>query len=192
MPVLNIFRGRANLRNHRKLVVVDSRSALTGGMNLAWPYIGPPGSTGLWRDLSVVVEGPAVLRARLTLRIGLEIRHRQGPQQWPAARFRALRHRLRVDRGSGRRQRPRRRGRPALRIAAGLDLRGADANLDRHTLLRSRRNARPGAGPGSPPRGRRPRDSARALEPHHGRSRPRQLPSRPPYRRRPHPASTNR
>ena len=61
MPVLNIFRGRANLRNHRKLVVVDSRSALTGGMNLAWPYIGPPGSTGLWRDLSLVVEGPAVL-----------------------------------------------------------------------------------------------------------------------------------
>jgi cardiolipin synthase A/B len=60
MPVLNIFRGRANLRNHRKLVMVDSRSALTGGMNLAWPYIGPPGSIGLWRDLSVVVKGPAV------------------------------------------------------------------------------------------------------------------------------------
>jgi cardiolipin synthase len=60
MPVLNLFRGRANLRNHRKLVVVDGRSAMTGGMNLAWPYIGPPGTTGLWRDLSVVVEGPAV------------------------------------------------------------------------------------------------------------------------------------
>ncbi len=60
MPVLNLFRGRANLRNHRKLVIVDGRSALTGGMNLAWPYIGPAGSTGLWRDLSVVVEGPAV------------------------------------------------------------------------------------------------------------------------------------
>ena len=60
MPAVNIFRGRANLRNHRKLVVVDSRAALTGGMNLAWPYIGPKGATGLWRDLSVVVEGPAV------------------------------------------------------------------------------------------------------------------------------------
>ena len=60
MPVLNVFRGRANLRNHRKLVLVDSRAALTGGMNLAWPYIGPPGSTGLWQDLSVVVQGPAV------------------------------------------------------------------------------------------------------------------------------------
>ncbi len=60
MPVFNLLRGRANLRNHRKLVVVDSRSALTGGMNLAWPYIGPAGTLGLWKDLSMVVEGPAV------------------------------------------------------------------------------------------------------------------------------------
>jgi cardiolipin synthase len=61
MPMLHIpFRGRANLRNHRKLVVVDDRVALTGGMNLAWPYIGPPTEKNLWRDLSVVVEGPAV------------------------------------------------------------------------------------------------------------------------------------
>jgi cardiolipin synthase len=61
MPMLHIpFRGRANLRNHRKLIIVDSEIALAGGMNLAWPYIGPPGSEGLWRDLSMVVEGPAV------------------------------------------------------------------------------------------------------------------------------------
>jgi cardiolipin synthase len=61
MPVLHIpFRGRANLRNHRKIVVVDSRVALTGGMNLGLPYMGPPSIPGLWRDLSAVVEGPAV------------------------------------------------------------------------------------------------------------------------------------
>jgi cardiolipin synthase A/B len=61
MPMLHIpFRGRANLRNHRKLVIVDNKIAVLGGMNLAWPYIGPPGSHDLWRDLSVVVEGPAV------------------------------------------------------------------------------------------------------------------------------------
>ncbi len=61
MPVLHApFRGRANLRNHRKLVIVDSHSALTGGMNLAWPYIGPPEAANLWLDLSVIVEGPAV------------------------------------------------------------------------------------------------------------------------------------
>ena len=45
MPMLHIpFRGRANLRNHRKLIIVDGTIALTGGMNLAWPYIGPAGS----------------------------------------------------------------------------------------------------------------------------------------------------
>ena len=61
MPVLHVpFRGRANLRNHRKLIVVDGRIALTGGMNLAWPYMGPPGEPRLWRDLRMVVEGPAV------------------------------------------------------------------------------------------------------------------------------------
>jgi len=60
MPVLYFFRGRANLRNHRKLVVVDGRLALTGGMNLAWPYIGPTSSAAMWRDMSVLVEGPAV------------------------------------------------------------------------------------------------------------------------------------
>jgi cardiolipin synthase len=61
MPVLHIpFRGRANLRNHRKIVVVDGRVALTGGMNLAWPYMGPVPDPGLWTDLSAVVEGAAV------------------------------------------------------------------------------------------------------------------------------------
>ena len=61
MPVLHVpLRGRANLRNHRKLIVVDGRIAMTGGMNLALPYMGPPGSAHLWRDAAVIVEGPAV------------------------------------------------------------------------------------------------------------------------------------
>lgn len=61
MPVFHVpMRGRANLRNHRKLIVVDGQTCLTGGMNVALPYIGPPGTNRLWRDLAVVVEGPAV------------------------------------------------------------------------------------------------------------------------------------
>ena len=61
MPVLHLpFRGRANLRNHRKIVVVDSRIALSGGMNLAKSYMGPTPDSRCWVDLSVVVEGPAV------------------------------------------------------------------------------------------------------------------------------------
>jgi cardiolipin synthase len=61
MPVFHIpFRGRANLRNHRKLIVVDGRTSLTGGMNLALPYMGPPSDGPFWRDFAVVVEGPMV------------------------------------------------------------------------------------------------------------------------------------
>ncbi|MGC8644067.1 MAG: cardiolipin synthase, partial [Isosphaeraceae bacterium] len=61
MPMLHVpFRGRTNLRNHRKIIVVDSRIAITGGMNLAWPYLGPNPDPRYWRDLSAVVDGPAV------------------------------------------------------------------------------------------------------------------------------------
>lgn len=59
MPVLHVpFRGRTNLRNHRKLIVIDGRISLTGGMNLGWPYIAPPGPRPLWSDVAAVVEGP--------------------------------------------------------------------------------------------------------------------------------------
>jgi cardiolipin synthase len=61
MPVFHVpFRGRANLRNHRKLIVVDGRTCLTGGMNLALPYMGPPSASRLWRDFAAVVRGPIV------------------------------------------------------------------------------------------------------------------------------------
>jgi cardiolipin synthase len=61
MPVIHVpFRGRANLRNHRKIVVVDNRRAMIGGMNLSGEYMGPTPDPKRWRDLSVVVNGPAV------------------------------------------------------------------------------------------------------------------------------------
>lgn len=61
MPMLHIpFRGRANLRNHRKLVIADGREAVAGGMNLASSYIGRSPDPRRWRDLAVAVEGPAV------------------------------------------------------------------------------------------------------------------------------------
>jgi cardiolipin synthase len=54
------FRGRANLRNHRKIVVIDGRRALVGGMNIAQEYMGPAPDPARWRDLSLVIEGPVV------------------------------------------------------------------------------------------------------------------------------------
>ena len=60
MPVFHRpFQGRANLRNHRKIVVVDGAIALSGGMNIAEEYMGPQPLETRWRDVSAVVEGPA-------------------------------------------------------------------------------------------------------------------------------------
>src|SRR5690606_34511668 len=42
MPLLHLpFRGRVNLRNHRKLALFDGERAIVGGMNLAAEYQGP-------------------------------------------------------------------------------------------------------------------------------------------------------
>lgn len=46
---------RLNLRNHRKILVVDGHTAFTGGMNIADEYAAASG----WRDLHARVRGPA-------------------------------------------------------------------------------------------------------------------------------------
>lgn len=59
MPMLHLpFRGRANLRNHRKMIIVDGHSAIIGGMNLAAEYMGPEIQETRWQDLSLKVKGP--------------------------------------------------------------------------------------------------------------------------------------
>ncbi|MEJ2040127.1 MAG: cardiolipin synthase [Desulfosarcinaceae bacterium] len=61
MPMLHLpFRGRANLRNHRKMLICDNKTAVIGGMNLASEYLGPRDLPGRWRDLSLVVQGPVI------------------------------------------------------------------------------------------------------------------------------------
>lgn len=49
-----------NLRNHRKLVVVDGRVGFTGGVNIGDEYTGRKKRVGYWRDTHLRVEGPAV------------------------------------------------------------------------------------------------------------------------------------
>jgi cardiolipin synthase len=51
---------QVNLRNHRKIVVVDGREALTGGMNIGDEYLGKSARFGYWRDTFLRLEGPAV------------------------------------------------------------------------------------------------------------------------------------
>ena len=48
--------GRGNLRNHRKLVVVDGRTMWTGGRNLAQVYFLDAPEAPAWADLGILVE----------------------------------------------------------------------------------------------------------------------------------------
>jgi cardiolipin synthase len=59
LPLLNpLNRARINLRNHRKILVVDGRTAFTGGLNIGDEYLGKHPKFGYWRDTHFTVEGP--------------------------------------------------------------------------------------------------------------------------------------
>ncbi|MDH4248498.1 MAG: cardiolipin synthase [Deltaproteobacteria bacterium] len=60
---LNPFQRRwsLNIRNHRKLAVMDGRVGYVGGINLGDEYLGLNAGTGDWHDLSLRVEGPVVV-----------------------------------------------------------------------------------------------------------------------------------
>lgn len=64
LPARLILFQPMNLRNHRKIVVVDGRVALTGGINIGDEY---RGARAPWRDAHLRVEGPAVLPLALVL-----------------------------------------------------------------------------------------------------------------------------
>jgi cardiolipin synthase len=51
---------QVNLRNHRKILVLDGKVAFTGGLNIGDEYLGLNRRLGHWRDTSVRLEGPAV------------------------------------------------------------------------------------------------------------------------------------
>lgn len=54
-----------NLRNHRKIVIVDGRVGFTGGMNIGDEYIGRNRQLGFWRDTHLRLTGPLVLQSTL-------------------------------------------------------------------------------------------------------------------------------
>ncbi len=49
-----------NLRDHRKILIIDGVKAFVGGINIGLEYAGPEFEGGRWRDTHVMVEGPAV------------------------------------------------------------------------------------------------------------------------------------
>lgn len=56
VPVFNIA---LNLRNHRKIVVIDGLVSFTGGTNLADEYVNEKRMHGYWKDTGIKIEGPA-------------------------------------------------------------------------------------------------------------------------------------
>ena len=59
---LSPLRGRYsfNLRNHRKLQIIDGRIAFVGGMNIGREYLGRDPALGDWADTQLRVEGSVV------------------------------------------------------------------------------------------------------------------------------------
>ena len=59
-PVTRLWALRvANLRNHRKIVAIDSQFAWSGGRNIAECYLSALTAPSAWQDFSFSVEGPA-------------------------------------------------------------------------------------------------------------------------------------
>jgi len=49
-----------NMRNHRKILVVDGQVGFTGGLNIGDEYLGKVARYGYWRDTHMRIEGPMV------------------------------------------------------------------------------------------------------------------------------------
>jgi len=61
IPVIhNPFRGRTNLRNHRKIVIADKKEVWAGGRNISGDYLGPDCPSNCWVDISFVQTGAIV------------------------------------------------------------------------------------------------------------------------------------
>ena len=59
-PVRPLVSTHYNYRDHRKILVIDGRTAFTGGINLADEYINAYEKHGHWKDNALMIQGPAV------------------------------------------------------------------------------------------------------------------------------------
>lgn len=77
----------ANLRNHRKILVVDGRLGFTGGMNIRQGHLCNPGDPHPIQDLHFRVEGPVVGHLAETFAYDWEFcaaEHLDGPAWFPS------------------------------------------------------------------------------------------------------------
>ncbi|MCD8508553.1 MAG: cardiolipin synthase [Bacillus sp. (in: Bacteria)] len=60
-----LFSHRINYRNHRKIIVVDTKYAFIGGLNIGDEYLGKNRYFGHWRDTHLFVQGEAIRSLQL-------------------------------------------------------------------------------------------------------------------------------
>ncbi|MCF8067716.1 MAG: cardiolipin synthase [Desulfobacterales bacterium] len=59
-------RFQINFRNHRKITIIDGKTAFVGGHNIGDEYMGRDPKYGRWRDTHIRIEGPAVRNIQLS------------------------------------------------------------------------------------------------------------------------------
>ncbi|MAI73844.1 MAG: cardiolipin synthase [Rhodopirellula sp.] len=57
-------RFQINFRNHRKLVVIDGKTAIIGGLNIGTEYLGSANEAPRWRDTGIKVTGPVTRKVQ--------------------------------------------------------------------------------------------------------------------------------
>ena len=58
-PIRPVVSSHYNYRDHRKIVVIDGKTAFTGGVNLSDEYINRVIRFGYWKDTAVMLKGQA-------------------------------------------------------------------------------------------------------------------------------------
>ncbi len=59
-PMIPVLTVRHNNRNHRKVIIIDGHTGITGGFNLSDEYINVVEKYGYWVDSGVIIKGRAV------------------------------------------------------------------------------------------------------------------------------------
>lgn len=59
-------RFQVNFRNHKKLIIIDGKTCITGGLNIGEDYIGRNPQMGFWRDTAIKTQGPSVQVAQMS------------------------------------------------------------------------------------------------------------------------------
>jgi cardiolipin synthase len=81
---------QVNMRDHRKILVVDGRIAFTGGLNIGDEYLGKVPRFGFWRDTHLRLEGPAVAHLQRVFAEGWDFAAEEdlrGPEYFPAPKI---------------------------------------------------------------------------------------------------------